>query len=102
MRYDLNCRYDSRQSFYGKAQVELSRNSIEQTQDLYSYDTLVASISDNFVDNKVIYKIYHYEINGKTKTQTTTRHQKEFFRQNNLSDKEIKELFKNGILEIEV
>lgn len=31
---------------------------------------------------------------------TTTRHQKEFFKQNGLSDKEIKDLFKNGTLEV--
>ena len=35
-------------------------------------------------------------------SQTTTRHQKEFFKQNGLSDKEIKELFKNGTLEKEL
>ena len=33
-------------------------------------------------------------------SQTTTRHQKEFFKQNGLSDKEIKYLFKNGTLEV--
>ena len=31
-------------------------------------------------------------------SQTTTGHQKEFFKQNGLSDKEIKELFNNGSL----
>ena len=40
--YELSCRYDSRQSFYGKAKVETIKNSVEQVQDLYSYDTLVA------------------------------------------------------------
>lgn len=102
MIYNLECKYDYAKSFYGKARVELNRNSIEQTQDLYSYDTLVASINDNFVDNKITCKLYSYNINGKNKTQTTTRHQKEFFRQNNLTDDEIKELFKNGTLEKEV
>ena len=32
-------------------------------------------------------------------SQTTTRHQKEFFRQKGLSDKELITLFKTGILE---
>ena len=33
-------------------------------------------------------------------SQTTTRHQKEFFRQNGLSEVDIAELFKNGKLEV--
>jgi hypothetical protein len=91
--YDLDCRFDSRQSFYGKAKIEITRTTYEQTIDLYSYGTLVASIIDNFnsMIRKYIYKGQY--------SQTTTRHQKEFFKQNGLSDKEIKELFKNGILE---
>lgn len=94
MRYDLSCRYDTRASFYGKAQVETTRTSLEQTIDLYSYGTLVASIIDNFetMKRKYIYR-------GKY-SQTTTRHQKEFFKQYGLSDKELKELFKNGCLEV--
>lgn len=93
--YDLECRFDIRQSFYGKAKVEITRSSYEQTIDLYSYGTLVASVIDNFNDmtRKYIY-------NGQY-SQTTTRHQKEFFKQQGLSDKEIKELFKNGTLEKE-
>lgn len=93
---ELLCRYDSRQSFYGKAFVETTKNTYELTQDLYSYGTLVASIITNFEDRKIKY-IY----NGKY-SQTTTRHQKEFFKQNGLSDKEIKELFKNMELVKEV
>ena len=95
MRYDLSCKYDSRQCFYGKAQVEVIRSTYEQTQDLYSYGTLVASIVWNYEKNTKIYKYF-----GKY-SQTTTRHQKEFFKQNGLSDKQIKELFKNGELIIE-
>lgn len=90
--YELSCRYDSRNSFYGKAQVETTRTGVGQTIDLYSYGTLVASIYDNF---ETMERTYVY--NGKY-SQTTTRHQKEFFKQNGLSDKEIKELFKNGTL----
>ena len=94
--YELSCQYDTRQSFYGKAKVETIKNTYELTQDLYSYGTLVASIVWNFEKGTRTY-IY----NGQYSC-TTTRHQKEFFKQNGLSDKEIKELFKNGILEKEV
>lgn len=94
--YELSCRYDSRQSFYGKAQVVTTRTSVEQTIDLYSYGTLVASIVDNFNTMKRQY-IYF----GKY-SQTTTRHQKEFFKQHGLSDSELKELWKHGKLEMEL
>ncbi len=93
---ELQCLYDARQSFYGKAFVETTENTYEFIQDLYSYGTLVASIIWNF---KKRTKTYIYK--GKY-SQTTTRHQKEFFKQNGLSDKEIKELFKNGKLVKEV
>lgn len=93
---ELICRYDTRKSFYGKAQVETTQNTYELTHNLYSYGTLVASIVWNF---KKRTKTYIY--NGKY-SQTTTRHQKEFFKQNYLTDKEIKELFKNGKLVKEV
>ena len=66
MSYNLNCIYDSRQSFYGKA--------------------IVTEYED---ENKLVKELYSY----------STRQQKEFFKQNGLSDKEIKELFKNEILE---
>lgn len=94
MTYDLDCRYDARQSFYGKAKVEESETSNGMIYKLYSYGTLVALINE-YEDKKV----YHYF--GKY-SQTTTRHQKEFFRQNGLSDREIKELFKNMELVKEV
>ena len=45
---ELLCRYDTRQSFYGKAKVETTRTTYELTQDLYSYGTLVAFIVWNF------------------------------------------------------
>ena len=91
MEYELSCRYDTRQSFYGKAKVETTSNKNVVDYKLYSYGTLVARITK--IGNKTI---YHYF--GKY-SQTTTRHQKEFFKQNGLSDKQIKELFKNGKLE---
>lgn len=92
MRYDLECRFDSRQSFYGKAVVEEIEHSgkygTSKLLNLYSYGTLVAKVFYSI--NGTIEYIYF----GKY-SKTTTRHQKEFFKQNGLSDKEIKELFKN-------
>lgn len=89
---NLECRYDSRQSFYGKAKVEVHEDNIAKTLQLLSYGTLVANIVFYKKQNKNVYEYF-----GKY-SQTTTRHQKEFFKQNNLSDKEIEELFKNGVL----
>ena len=86
--YELDCRYDSRNSFYGKAIVEKTKNKNVEDYRLYSYGTLVARIT-------IIGNITTYYYFGKY-SQTTTRHQKEFFRQFGLSDREIKELWKNG------
>jgi hypothetical protein len=94
MRYDLDCRYDSRKSFYGKAQVLEQTMSDWKETDLYSYNTLDAKIIETKKTKKYIYY-------GKY-SQTTTRHQREFFKQNGLSDKQIKELFKNEELRLEV
>lgn len=82
---ELQCIYDSRKSFYGKAQVNDVYGNGEVLI-LYSYNTPVSQITKN-IDNIV------YEYFGKY-SQTTTRHQKEFFKQNGLTDKEIKQLFK--------
>lgn len=84
--YELECRYDTRKSFYGKAQVKLFKSGLE----LYSYNTLVARITKETTKTT-------YENFGKF-SQTTTRHQKEFFKQEGLTDAQIKELFKNGYL----
>lgn len=93
MIYNLDCRYDARNSFYGKARVEDIHNDGSVLL-LYSYSTEVAQITKN--KKRIIYRYFgNY-------SQTTTRHQKEFFKQNGLSDKEIKELFKNGKLEKEI
>ena len=83
MEFDLSCRFDARQSFYGKARVK----EIDGDYYLYSYGTLVAKVIK--YENKTVF--YYL---GKF-SQTTTRHQKEFFRQNGLSEKEIKQLM-NG------
>ena len=94
MVYELDCRYDTRQSFYGKARVEEKEFDNFKAFILYSYNTEVASIE---IYNNGL-KMFFY--NGKY-SQTTTRHQKEFFKQNGLSDRKIKELFNKGTLEIE-
>lgn len=93
MKFDLSCVYDSRQNFYGKAKVEINvlNNMIEKN--LYSYGTLVASVCEK--KNFVMYMDF-----GRF-SQTTTRHQKEFFKQQGLSDQEIKQLFKDGTLKKE-
>ena len=93
--HDLECRFDSRKSFYGKAKVEEIEHSgkygTSKLYNLYSYGTLVAKVFYSI--NGTIEYIYMGEY-----SQTTTRHQKEFFKQQGLNDKEIKELFKNGEL----
>lgn len=90
--FDLECIYDSKKSFGGKAKIiEVKNRNITDLQ-LHSYNTFVARIT-------TIYGIKTYYYFGKY-SSTTTRHQKEFFRQNGLNDNEIKELFKNGKLEV--
>lgn len=64
--FELEARYDSRQSFYGKAQVIDYGNGV---MELKSYDTIVSRVNNG--------KVEHL---GKW-SQTTTRHQKEFERQ---------------------
>lgn len=87
---ELQTIYDTRQSFYGKAKIETSKNDIEIIKDLISYSTRVASIIYNLESKKIkfIYNGYY--------SQTTSRHQKEFFLQNGLNDAEFKELKKKG------
>ncbi len=94
MVYALSCRYDKRNSFYGKAQVKETKYIGLTLYELYSYGTLVAKIEETETKKTYIYL-------GKY-SQTTTRHQKEFFKQNGLCDEEIKELFKNGTLEVQL
>lgn len=92
MLYELDCRYDSRNSFYGKAQVQESEYLGNKVITLFSYSTRVADII--YHNDKVEYHCY-----GKY-SSTTTRHQKEFFKQFGLTEKEIKELFEKGVLEV--
>lgn len=93
-RYELTCRYDSRNSFYGKAWVEEKEDNICKNYLLYSYGTLVAIYTEDKMSN-----LKQYSYLGKY-SQTTTRHQKEFFKQFGLSDRELKELWKNGVIEV--
>lgn len=93
--YELEPRFDSRESFYGKAVVEIEEDIIAYNELLHSYGTLVAIYTKDKNSN-----LEQFTYLGKF-SQTTTRHQKEFFKQKGLSDKEIKELFKNGTLERE-
>lgn len=97
MEFELQCRYDARQSFYGKAKIRVCEESEKITHlELLSYGTLVANYVYYKDENKKVYEYF-----GKW-SQTTTRHQKEFFKQNGLTDSEIKELFKKGTLIKEV
>lgn len=90
----LDCVYDTRKSFYRKAKVEIEEDNTILVLKLYSYNTLVAIVTYDKLSTLI-----EYDYLGKY-SQTTTRHQKEFFRQNGLNDNEIKEIFKKGHLEI--
>ena len=59
--------YSNQKSFYGKAIIE----TIDEVTRLYSYNTLAAEIVSRETSKEFIYM-------GKY-SQTTTRHQKEFF-----------------------
>ena len=74
MIYDLTCRYDARQCFYGKATVQVLEDG---SQLLRSYNTRVAYINK---DNKVFLD------NCFQMSNTTLRHIKEFLKQNDFDD----------------
>ena len=65
--YELSARFDSRKSFYGKAHVIELDNGVKQLQ---SYDTIVGEIK-----NGKYFQLWD------GKSQTTTRHIKEFIKQ---------------------
>lgn len=89
--YILEAIYDARKSFYGKAKVireDLKNGGF--IEELKSYDTIVARTT--FKNNTLFCEwLGDY-------SQTTTRHQKEFFKQTFLNDEEIIELRKKGTL----
>lgn len=47
MKYDLECRYDTRNSFYGKAIVMESEYLDSKVYTLFSYNTRVADIIEH-------------------------------------------------------
>lgn len=65
--YELTARFDSRKSFYGKALVIELDNGVKQLQ---SYSTIVGEIR-----NGKYFQLWD------GKSQTTTRHIKEFIKQ---------------------
>lgn len=67
MVYELDTRFDSRKSFYGKAKVSTNEHG---DMILTSYSTDVAVIADGVAKVKGLY------------SNTTTRHIKEFLKQN--------------------
>lgn len=77
--YELGTRFDSRQSFYGKARVELYSDNSEI---LWSYSTPVACC----IKGKIVVRGQY--------SQTTTRHIKEFIKQHNQSANNLKEVLK--------
>ena len=99
-QYFLDARNDARKSFYKKALVRETRTENNFKATLYSYNTAVADLTYYYDESgmEVIKAIYNYY--GKY-SQTTTRHQKEFFKQNGLNDKQIKELINKGKLEVD-
>lgn len=92
--YELMCKFCSTNSFYGKAIVREYEDNLVKTYKLYSYNTLVAIVSYDKLSSLV-----QYNYLGQF-SSTTTRHQKEFFKQHGLNDNLIKDLFKKGYLEI--
>lgn len=79
--YELSTRYDTRQSFYGKARVEEQNNG---DLDLISYTTHVATVRAN--GTAVVYGTY---------SQTTLRHIKEFLAQNGFTANNSKQIIKD-------
>lgn len=82
--YDLGCRYDSRQSFYGKAKVEEFSDGSEA---LRSYSTIVACITCENGERKA-------HVRGQY-SQTTTRHIKEYLKQNGFKADTIQQVLKD-------
>lgn len=80
--YELSTRYDARQSFYGKAHVTVD---VEGDLILTSYDTDVAVIKGNKAVVKGLY------------SATTTRHIKEFLKQNGFKADNSKQIAKDYI-----
>lgn len=92
--YYLEPIYDYRNSFHKKALVKITEDNITYNELLYSYGTIVAIYTkDKMTD------LEQFDYLGNF-SQTTTRHQKEFFRQKGLSEKNLITLFENRHLDI--
>ena len=90
MENELQAIYNTRQSFHGKAIVRTTINKNTEHIELVSYGTLVANYVYYKDKNKKVYEYF-----GRYSC-TTSSHQKEFFRQLGLSEKETKDLMKDG------
>lgn len=77
--YNLECKFNSRKSFYGKARTEKKEGKLI----LISYSTEVAFIEDN----KAVVKGYY--------SMTTLRHIKEFLLQNGFKAENKKQILKD-------
>lgn len=75
--YDLKPEHDKAASFYGKAQVRDNKGDLE----LISYDTRVV----------ILYADGHARVHGMY-SQTTTRHIKEFLKQNGVKAENTKQI----------
>ena len=80
---NLECRFDSRASFYSKAKVI---EHADHKVSLISYDTEVAVFDKD--KNELLVKASEYAKNGKY-SATTTRHIREFALQNGFGKLEI-------------
>lgn len=87
----LEPQFDTRKSFYNKAKVKTKQTRKKIEIILISYNTVVAKFTKN--DKQIIIENMGYF------SQTTTRHQKEFFKQLGYTDIEVKQIFRNGRLE---
>lgn len=92
--YYLDCRFDSRASFYKKAKVLVYGNDDVEHLELQSYSTLVANYVYYKKEKRKVFEYFGCY------SQTTTRHQKEFFRQLGLTENELKELWLKERLEV--
>lgn len=81
--YELKAIYDARKSFYGKANVRYAENE----EELISYDTHVASVvTVNGIPEARVFGLY---------SNTTTRHIKEFLRQQGFKAESSKQILKD-------
>lgn len=88
--YYLEPIYDSRKSFYKKAIVKVEEDNLNYNELLYSYGILVAIYTKDKITEL---RQYNYLGNF---SQTTTRHQKEFFRQKGATLEEVNKLIRKG------